>query len=92
MQHTIKALVREAKALEKEIEERLDDWSVSFGCLMILDENAVDHEHETEKSAIQYVTIQNMRNKLQAKKKKIENLLKTPTLSTDEQISQGMRK
>ena len=91
VQHTIKALVREAKALEKEIEDRLDDWTMSFACLMILEADAVDHKHETEKSANQYVTIQHMRNELQEKKKKIKNLLKTSTVSTDEQINQSMR-
>ena len=88
-------------ALETKIADELDNWTVSFACLLNLSEDAVDHEHEIEESATKYAIIQNMRNELQEKKKKIVCLLKTTNYdrtdqamnntktSTDEQVGQG---
>ena len=97
----IKVLVKEAKALETKIADELDNWTVSYACLLILPEDAVDRKHEIEESATKYAIIQNIRNELQEKKKKITCLLKTTNYdktdqamnntktSTDEQVEQG---
>ena len=84
VKHTINALVSEAKALETQIENMDASWTTELA-LTILNDDDVDFEHEIEQSAIKYSTLQNMRNKLEAKKYEIDKLLK-PTSSTDEQI------
>ena len=73
----IKVLLKEACELETKIADELDNWTVSYACLLILPEDAVDREHEIVESATKYAIIRNMRNELQEKKKNITSLLKT---------------